>query len=283
MQFEQNFGSLYGAEIFPRVEQNVLGAKNLLPMNLNAIKSINTGGSWNGNVYTLRGVDWTVNDDLSITANGTATGGNSTINILNSNFVVNDEIFTCCPIGGASNKYFARAYAGESTFRDDYGDGIVYNDPVTLTYIGCLITSGITVSNIIFKPMIRLASDPDATYVPYAMTNRELTEALVEDKYVPTIDTDNIDAGYGHIYHRIHGNANFVEGQLYTKQALAANAWYRVATLTKNKPNTTVSFVITTYSEKGIGYGRLLSSGAIEVFPCVALYLQGQVYFNFSY
>ena len=43
-------------------------------------------------------------------------------------------------------------------------------------------------------PMLRLASDPDDTYQPYAMSNRELTEkAFLIQPYVPsTGDLDNV-------------------------------------------------------------------------------------------
>mgnify|MGYP003291703667 CR=1 FL=1 len=54
MQFEQNFGSLYGAEIFPRAEQNVLGAKNLLH------NTAKTPADY------IAGILYTVNDDGTV-------------------------------------------------------------------------------------------------------------------------------------------------------------------------------------------------------------------------
>ena len=50
------------------------GAKNKMPYTLASLKSINTAGTWNGNEYEHNGVKFTVNPDLSITANGTISG-----------------------------------------------------------------------------------------------------------------------------------------------------------------------------------------------------------------
>ena len=38
----------------------------------------------------------------------------------------------------------------------------------------------ILIDGLVFKPMIRLADISDNTYVPYAMTNQELTKAVLE-------------------------------------------------------------------------------------------------------
>ena len=42
---------------------SAMGAKNILPFDLNAIKDLNTSGTWASNVYSYRGVDFTVNPD----------------------------------------------------------------------------------------------------------------------------------------------------------------------------------------------------------------------------
>jgi hypothetical protein len=40
-----------------------------------------------------------------------------------------------------------------------------------------MVRKGQTVNDVTLYPMLRLASDTDSTYQPYAMTNRELTES----------------------------------------------------------------------------------------------------------
>ena len=57
---------------YPQEIHNV-EAKNKLETSLEMIKSINTTGTWNDNVYTNAGLTLTVNDDLSVILNGTTT------------------------------------------------------------------------------------------------------------------------------------------------------------------------------------------------------------------
>lgn len=60
--------------------QETTTGKNILPFNLTTIKSNNTLGTWNGNVYSYNGLDFTFNDDGSFKINGTSTG-NSYVNL----------------------------------------------------------------------------------------------------------------------------------------------------------------------------------------------------------
>ena len=46
----------------------------------------------------------------------------------------------------------------------------------------CEFKNGVSANGIVFKPMIRLASDPNDTYQPYAMTNKELTDIAIRTK-----------------------------------------------------------------------------------------------------
>lgn len=147
---------------------NVLGAKNLLPNNATS--------------QTINGVTFTINADGSVTANGTASS-NARLIIASATAMANacadaDVILSGCPSGGSEYKYqiYTRTSAG---YLHEYGDGIVITQGTSfIEELSILVSSGQTVSNIVFKPMIRLASDPDNTYVPYAMTNKQITEAM---------------------------------------------------------------------------------------------------------
>ena len=68
-------------------------------------------------------------------------------------------------------------------------DGI--RRPINRAYI--VIKNGTTVSNKMFYPMLRLASDPDDTYQPYAMTNRELTEEKINLSDLKTVVSASSD------------------------------------------------------------------------------------------
>ena len=74
-----------------------------------------------------------------------------------------------------------------------------------------------------------------------------------------------------------------IEGQLYVNQAISAGSWVTVGTINEDKPSTTIHFPITTYDGNGIGYGKLLVGGQIQICNMTALTALGQIFFNFSY
>ena len=193
---------------------NVYGAKNLLPFNLEAIKAVNTNGTWSGNTYSYHGIIWTVNDDGTLTANGQVESEytSSFINVfsnkmrLNPVFYDKEVILNGCPEGGhVSNKYKLYAYRaassdGSTGTYEDTGNGtesFTWLNKLTsgnFARIDCTIYLHTQVTNLTFKPMIRLASIQDDTYVPYVPTNKELTDTFTnqvansDDAYSPLKD-----------------------------------------------------------------------------------------------
>lgn len=176
-----------------------LGAKNLLPYDIQEIKAQNTAGTWNGNTYTPNNssLNITLNTDGSITVDGTSSSAaTATLYLYGNASEAKENIFkgmiaSGCPSGGATNKYslaiqgFSTATPSGGNSYHDIGEGVtVGNDNYARAYVR--IQNNITVSNLTFKPMIRLASDTDSTYQPYAKTNRELTSEqgyCTEDQY----------------------------------------------------------------------------------------------------
>ena len=168
--------SLYGLD----ENKEVLGAKNLLPLNLENLKAINTSGSWSGNAYTLNGVTFTVSTDslgnvINTTVNGTAS--NTTVMFMCQNTLLFDcdTILSGCPSGGSTSGYTLDA--NSNLF--DCGEGVTIDANTTITTIRLRVASGATVTSQVFAPMIRLATDPNPTYRPYAMSNQELTQRLL--------------------------------------------------------------------------------------------------------
>ena len=161
--------------------QGVLGAKNLLPNNATS--------------QTINGVTFTVNDDGTITANGTATA----VANFNISLSISDTlscILNGCPSGGSDNSYRIGARynnSGTLTYNYDTGNGCKINDISIVDRVFIQIASGQTVNNLVFKPMLRLASDPDDTYQPYAMTNRELTEEKINIADLKTVVSASSD------------------------------------------------------------------------------------------
>lgn len=155
--------------------QGVLGAKNLLQ---------NTATS-----QTINGITFTVNADKSVTVNGTATATTNLALEMTPEFD-SAVILSGCPLGGAANKYSIQysSWVSGVPIYADYGEGVIIPNAFNKsTYpnarIFINITNGQTISNLTFKPMIRLASDPDDTYQPYAMTNRELTQNKLDNVF----------------------------------------------------------------------------------------------------
>jgi len=171
--------SLYGLD----ENKEVLGAKNLLPLTLENLKALNTSGTWSGNAYTLNGVTFTVNTDslgsvINITVNGTKEEGTpqSLFYIVPSLLLDNNMSYWMT--GGATGIVMTSRYVTTPyDFREEQGSGIrVPFERERLVLIN-VITG--TYTNVKIYPMIRLASDTNPTYRPYAMSNQELTQRLL--------------------------------------------------------------------------------------------------------
>ena len=120
---------------------------------------------------TVSGITFTVNDDKSVTANGT----NSTSNYANIIVFKRElEVGTYTLTGAISDAF--RIRLGMGTSADGYGIyvGVDKGNGYTFTVaekalytVTCQVESGKTASNVIFKPMIRDAEITDDTYEPY--------------------------------------------------------------------------------------------------------------------
>ena len=149
-----------------------IGSKNLLPNK--------------ATTQTINGVTFTINSDGSVTANGTATS-NAEIDIatnvpLNGNYILSDDF------AGINGQYWAFANVDNGARQYILTSKEM---PITISnkldYFRVKVFSGVTANNITFKPMLRLATDSDSTYQPYAMTNKELTKQVA-----PIDDMNNI-------------------------------------------------------------------------------------------
>ncbi len=127
-------------------EQKTLSGKNLL-------ENIAT-------TQTINGITFTVNDDRSVTVNGTAT--NNAIFNINSFNTDKSCILSGCPSG--SEGCLLQAFGMSAGNETGNGLELVTNTELTIRIV---VYGGYTVSNITFYPMVRLASDTDKTYEPY--------------------------------------------------------------------------------------------------------------------
>ena len=177
-----------GLDVIKGLDENkeVLGAKNLLPLTLENLKALNTAGTWNNNVYTFNGLSLTVNTDNlgsveSITMSGQPTSGytfvlfQGTLNLPStSKFKLGasgaNANFYCSVLNGSTSIGYidgANAHLNDVTLKDN-----------AVTRVHIFFNTSYNASITIY-PMIRLATDHNPTYRPYAMSNQELTQRLL--------------------------------------------------------------------------------------------------------
>ena len=146
---------------------------------------------------TVNGIAYTVNSDGTVTANGTAsatsqldvshdalsfTASFSAQVILTGGIADGIEIYPWDYTSDTRPYTDATKTTRLSSSSNSRGDNEVsFYMEKGHQYLMCIrIVSGKTVSDAVFKPLLRLATDPDNTYTPYAMTNKELTNGLAE-------------------------------------------------------------------------------------------------------
>jgi len=125
---------------------------------------------------TSYGITRTLNDDGSLTLDGTAT---STFNIQVAYISTNDwfdklpdgdYILTGCPTGGSGSKYrIVGNINNGGRFATDTGSSASFTKGAADTQMSVYvrINSGTVIDNLTFYPMIRAASESDDSYVPY--------------------------------------------------------------------------------------------------------------------
>lgn len=170
-----------------------------IPNSIEAI--VNVYGSKNLNSYpydettkVYNGITYTDNGDGTFTAVGTASTGASSFvchdKSLKTLFLKNGTYkVTGCPSGGNyQNGYslifeYKKSNGGNVTLYDegngvtiDINGGYERSDGAYISLYVVIRQNTVISTPIIFKPMLRDARITDDTYVPYAMTNRELTE-----------------------------------------------------------------------------------------------------------
>ena len=153
--------------------------KNKLPMTVDGIKSANTEGTWNGNVYTIYDVTYTLitdddNNVIGIKVNGTSSATGSFARLYFHQAEIHNEysgkILSGCPAN--NNVCYIRieqryspytVYAGDSGIEANISSNIENNE--CRTFIAVL--SGKTANNLLFYPMIREATETDSSFAPY--------------------------------------------------------------------------------------------------------------------
>ena len=147
---------------------NNVKRKNILEYSLESLKASNTAGVWNNNIYTYNGITYEVQEDLSIIANGTASSASKLFfirsdgtrkSISAGNYIISG--------GHNSNSYIRIGITGVDEYKSTTSEKSITVSNDTTYYADITISAGTVLKNIIFYPMLRLASVTDNLYVPY--------------------------------------------------------------------------------------------------------------------
>ena len=175
---------------------------------------------------TVSGITFTVNADGTVTANGTATA-DAYINVTPSPQVLNiepdtDYIVSGCPQGGSANTYYLLPrFCGS-----EYGTGVSarwsQEQSASGIFVNLYVKSGYTANNLVFKPMIRLATESDPTFEPYSnicpITGHTQVEVDVSDGQTTQ---EQITVNLGGTYYS--GTLDVVSGELTVDSAFIAS------------------------------------------------------------
>lgn len=143
--------------------------KNKLPLTVDTIKSLNTSGTWSGNVYTNGGISYEVLIDsgenitgIKVMGTYSSTAANR-FNLYADFDIAESVVLNGCPSGGGSTTYRLN-WANNG---NDNGSGVSVTTPTqgNISIVIYNITSGTTLT---FYPMVRLATVSDATFAPYS-------------------------------------------------------------------------------------------------------------------
>lgn len=119
------------------------------------------------------GITFTVNSDKTVLADGTNdTSANSSLIINRYDLSPGTYILNGCPSGGASNTYRLAiqetgSYSILGSIDIGNGSGEFTIDTTTNVQIAIFIQKGLTVNNLLFKPMLQKATIADDTYEQY--------------------------------------------------------------------------------------------------------------------
>jgi hypothetical protein len=144
--------------------------KNKIPVLLSEVKSNNTDGTWSGDTYSYSGVTFKVDSNsegyvTKITVNASPSSSAFSFYLKRENITyTNNMILNGCPSGGGDATYDLRVTGG---YRD-IGSGVTIPANTSFNVFWIVIRSGITVSNLVFQPMIRLSTESDPTFAPYS-------------------------------------------------------------------------------------------------------------------
>lgn len=140
-------------------------------------------------------ITFTVNDDGTVTVDGTATA--NAYLVLGSVDLIGGQTYALngCPPGGGNSTY--RLYWQGVTGNYDEGEGTTYTPETDSTVnIRIVVYNGATVDNLTFKPMVRVASIEDDTYMEYGVPPGEIEfSEILLDQEKDILNSGDVETG----------------------------------------------------------------------------------------
>lgn len=145
---------LRGLRVFGKTTQVTTTGKNLIHNELYNM--------------TTNGLTITVHDDKTFTVSGTATAGTFLTIHTDFNPGAGEYILSGCPIVGGVSKCILYMTDESGFYTQDAGSSCKFTHPGNIAPdVRLAIYEGVTLNNVLFKPMIRHADVEDDTYEPY--------------------------------------------------------------------------------------------------------------------
>ena len=153
--------------------------KQQAQIDYNSNQGVKNLGKVTAESQTISGVTFTVDKAAgTVTANGTATAA-VWFTLYNASLPSGNYTLNGCPSGGSLGTYSLVLNYDESSHQAvDTGEGNTFSTNATEVRLVIRLAGGATLSNLVFKPMIRDASIKDNTFEPYAEPSYQLTQKV---------------------------------------------------------------------------------------------------------
>ena len=156
--------------------------------NAGAKNQINMMSSFDGASKTQNGITYTRNDDGTVTVNGTCTNF-AYYYIKNSGaFTLKKGSYTLSLEGAIDGMNITIRKTDDTSIvanaTNNFKNTFMLNADTAFNYFWIYANNGTTANNLVVKPMLRDAAITDGTYVPYGMSNADITAEMSDTGFL---------------------------------------------------------------------------------------------------
>ena len=150
--------------------------KNLLPLDLATIKSLNTGGTWSGNAYTKNNVTFTIETDTDgnvtdIKLNASNNSSNVDLYLIgsygSSSAKIPSGTYKCKVTNAGTSIRFFAGYSANNIFTINSESTATSEAPNGIAWAFLRAVANSTINDIKAEPLITLSTETDMTFAPY--------------------------------------------------------------------------------------------------------------------